>query len=240
MAEGFLTVDASTVIATQLNQLLSERPQALLGPDEVRALLDAVKEHASGLIETIYPQPLSLAAITRLLRALLDDGVPIGHPLPIFASLSQAVQQTLEHDRLVELLRTDLGALIVGRICAPHERLPVVTLDAALEGMIVQGLHDPCTGQPVIEPDLARTIGERIAALIAARGPSAQLLALIVQPRARRALAALLKLRAPSCLVLSISELPPAQPIDVIEVIGGDPRPALALPQSDLLERTAA
>ncbi len=240
VAEGFLTVDASTVIATQLNQLLSERPQALLGPDEVRALIEAVKEHSSGLIETIYPQPLSLAAITRLLRALLDDGVPIGHPLPIFASLSQAVQQTLEHERLVELLRSDLGALIVGRICAPHERLPVVTLDASLEGMIVQGLHDPGTGQPVIEPDLARTIGERIAALIAARGPSAQPLALIVQPRARRALAALLKLRAPSCLVLSISELPPAQPIDVIEVIGGEPLPSPGLPQPELLERTAA
>jgi len=32
----------------------------------------------------------------------------------------------------------------------------VLTLDAALEGMIVQGMHDPVTGQPVIEPDLAR------------------------------------------------------------------------------------
>jgi flagellar biosynthesis protein FlhA len=74
IAEGFLTVDASTVIATQLNQLLGERPQALLGPDEVRAILDAVKEHASGLVETVYPQPLSLAALTRLLRALLEDG----------------------------------------------------------------------------------------------------------------------------------------------------------------------
>ena len=242
IAEGFLTVDASTVIATHLNQLLGDRPQALLGPDEVRSLLDGVKEHAAGLVETIYPQPLPLAAVTRLLRALLEDGIPIGHPLPILSSLSQAVQQTLEHDRLVEMLRSDLGALIVGRICAPHERLPVVTLDAALEGMIVQGLHDPGTGQPVIEPDLARTIGERIAALIAARGPGALPLALIVQPRARRCLATLLRMRAPSCLVLSISELPPAQPIEVIDVIGGEPPPPIGLPHPEFhdLERTAA
>ena len=234
IAEGFLTVDASTVIATHLNQLLGDRPQELLGPDEVRALIDAVKEHASGLVETIHPQPLSLAALTRLLRALLEDGIPVGHPLPILASLSRAVQQTTEHDRLVELLRADLGGLIVGRICAPGERLPVATLDAALEAMIVQGLHDPGTGLPVIEPDLARSIGERIAALVAARqqalGPAAPPIALIVQPRARRALAALLRLRAPSCLVLSISELPPAQPIEVIDVIGGEAPPAPALP----------
>ena len=234
IAQGFLTVDASTVIATHLNQLLAARPQDLLGPDEVRTIVDGVKERATGLVETVHPQPLSLAALTRLLRALLEDGIPIGHPLPILASLSQAVQLTLEHDRLVELLRADLGALIVGRICAPDERLPVVTLDVALEGMIVQGLHDPATGQPVIEPDLACSIGERIAAIIAARqnslGASAPPIALVVQPRARRALAALLRLRAPSCLVLSISELPQAQPIEVIEVVGGEPQAFGALP----------
>jgi flagellar biosynthesis protein FlhA len=235
IAEGFLTVDASTVIATHLNQLLSERAQDLLGPDEVKTLLDAVKEHSAGLVETIHPQPLSLAALTRLLRALLEDGIPIGHPLPILSSLSQAVQQTQDHERLIELLRADLGGLIVGRVCAPDERLPVITLDAALEASIVQGMHDPTTGQPVIEPDLARTIGEHVAGLVAERGAGATPIALIVQPRARRALAALLKLRAPSCLVLSIAELPPSQPIEVIDVIGG-PQPqrqAPGLPRPD-------
>jgi flagellar biosynthesis protein FlhA len=32
----------------------------------------------------------------------------------------------------------------------------------------------------------------------------------------------LLRLRAPQCAVLSISELPPSQPIEVIDVIGGE------------------
>jgi flagellar biosynthesis protein FlhA len=237
IAEGFLTVDASTVIATHLNQLLAERAQALLGPDEVKALLDAIKDHSAGLVETIYPQPLSLAALTRLLRALLEDGIPIGHPLPIFASLSQAVQQTLDHDQLVDLLRADLGGLIVGRICAPGERLPVITLDARLEGAIVQGLHDPATGQPVIEPDLARTIGEHVAALLAERGGRTPP-ALVVQPRARRALAALLRLRAPGCLVLSISELQPTQPIEVIAVIGAELPPTTE--ETAILEGIAA
>ncbi|MCP5385616.1 MAG: flagellar biosynthesis protein FlhA [Novosphingobium sp.] len=231
VAEGFLTVDASTVIATHLNQVLGERAQALLGPDEVRAILDGVREHAAGLVETIHPQPLSLAALTRLLRALLEEGISIGHPLPILSSLSEVVQQTLEHDALVELLRADLGALLVARICAPGERLPVLTLDARLEAAIVQGLSDPVTGQPVIEPDLARSIGEHAATLVAQRGAGAPPMALIVQPRARRALAALLRLRAPSILVLSIAELPPEQPIEVVAVIGGSVPAAPALPQ---------
>ena len=223
IAEGFLTVDASTVIATH----------ALLGPDEVRALLDKVKEHAAGLVETVYPTPLSLAAITRTFRALLEDGIPIGHPLPILAALSEAVQLTQDHDRLIDLLRADLGAMMVGRICAPTERLPVITLDAGLEAVIAQGLIDPATGQPVIEPDLARTIGSGVADILARRqrdlGQNAPQVALITQPRLRRALAALLRLRAPACLVLSIAELPETQPIEVISVIGGE-KPTLTLP----------
>ncbi|MFM5886009.1 MAG: FHIPEP family type III secretion protein, partial [Novosphingobium sp.] len=242
VAEGFLTVDASTVIATQLNQLLAERPQLLLGPDEVRAILDAVKEHSASLVEAVHPQPLSLAALTRLLRALLEDGIPIAHPVPILSSLAAALQQTQDFDRLVDLLRADLGGLIVGRICPPGQRLPVITLDAQLEGAIVQGLSDPVTGQPVIEPDLARSIGEHVAALVAERSPGAPLPVLVVQPRARRALAALLRLRAPQCTVLSIAELPAAQPIEVIAVVGGPPPapPALAAPQTQADESLAA
>jgi flagellar biosynthesis protein FlhA len=237
IADGFLTVDAGTVIATHLNQLLSEHPQALLGPDEVRAIIETVKDRSPGLIETIHPNPLSLGALTRIFRALLEDGIPIGHPLPILTALSQAVQQTVDHDRIIELLRAELGAMIVGRICGPHDRLPVLTLDAGLEQMILQGLIDPMTGQPVIEPDLARGIGDRIAGITAERGGQATPLALIVQPRARRALAALLRMRAPQCTVLSIAELPPSQPIEVIEVIGGAPQPTqLALPEPQLAE----
>lgn len=226
IAEGFLTVDASTVIATHLNQVLGDRPSALLGPDEVKSILEGVKDRSAGLIETIHPQPMSLGALTRLFHALLDDGISIAHPLPILSALSQALQQTTDHERLIDLMRADLGNMIVGRACGPNDRLPVVTLEAGLEQMIVSGMHDPATGQPVIEPDLARGIGERVSDLIAERGPGAPPIALIVQPRARRPLASLLRLRAPNCLVLSIAELPPSQPIEVITVIGGEaPQP---------------
>ncbi len=234
IAEGFLTVDASTVVATHLNQVLGERPQALLGPDEVRAILEGVRERAPGLVETVHPAPITLGAMTRLLHALLEDGVSIAHPLPILSALAEAVLQTTDHDKLVDLVRANLGGLLVSRICGPSERLAVLTLDGALEQMIVGGMHDPVTGQPVIEPDLSRSIAERIAAIIAERGPAAPPVALIVQPRARRALAALLRARAPQCAVLSISELPPSQPIEVIEVVGAaEPDPS-AMPPQDL------
>jgi len=221
VAEGYLVVDAESVVATHVNQLLSARPQQLLGPDQVRELLDTVKERHSQLVETITPQPLSLAQVTRLLRSLLSDGITLAHPIPVLSSLSQAAQQTTDHDMLVDMMRADLGPMLVGAICGPDEKLPVITLAAELEEMVLGGMQDPTTGQMVIEPDLARSIGERVSHLVAEMPPGATP-ALIVQPRARRPLASLLKLRAPGCAVLSINELPASQPIDVIAVIGGE------------------
>ena len=236
IAEGFLTVDASTVIATHLNQLLVARGAALLGPDQVRELLESVKETAPGLIESIHPQPLALAALTRLFRDLVNDGLSIAHPLPILSSLSAAVLQTLEHDRLIDLVRSDLGALITGRICGPAERLPVITLDAELEGAIVRGMHDPATGQPMIEPDLARSISDEMGLLLSSRPNPDVAVALIVQPRARRAMAMLLKQRVPACHVVSISELPADQPIEVFAIIGGKASETRALAAPDLIQ----
>lgn len=222
IAEGYLTVDAGTVVATHLNQMLSLQPEQLLGPDQVHDLLQSVREHAAQLVETVHPQPLSLAALTRLFRSLLKDGIPISHPLPILSSLSVGVQRTLDHDQLIDLVRADIGGLIVGRHCSPNMPLPVITLDARLEDTILQGLRDPASGEPVIEPELARNIGERIAQLCASRKPGECQPALIVQPGSRRAMTSLLRLRAPSCLVLAISELPPSQPIEVLAVVGDE------------------
>ena len=39
------------------------------------------------------------------MRSLLADGISLAHPLPVLASLSQAAQQTTDHDRLIDMVR---------------------------------------------------------------------------------------------------------------------------------------
>lgn len=238
VAEGFLAVDATTVIATHCNQLLLPRASDLLGPEEVRELIEAVRDKAPGLIEAVHPNPLTLAVLTRILRSLLADGIGIGHPGPILTSLAFSSQKTQDFGELIDQLRIDLGAQIVARICPPGAPLRVVTLDAALEGAILGGLTDPASGQPLIEPGCGRHIAERVVDLVA---QSAEGLALVCQPPARRPLAALLKARAPQCLVLSINELPATQPVNVVEVIGEKPaNEAPTLQPSNRIEELAA
>ena len=229
IAEGFMAVDPSTVIATHANQALLSQADDLLGPEEVRELIDALKETAPALVEAVHPDPLNLAALTRILRALIADGIGLAHPQPLLTSLAIALQKTQEFDALIDTVRADLGARLIARICDPGEPLKVVTLDANLEGAILGGVSDPATGQPLIEPDGGAMIVEQINAIIARVNAP---VALIVQPPVRRALTRLLKQRASRCAVLSINELPATQAVDVVGLIGGEvtPPPQPALP----------
>ncbi|MEO0464079.1 MAG: flagellar biosynthesis protein FlhA [Pseudomonadota bacterium] len=230
VAEGFMAVDASTVIATHANQALLGQAAELLGPEEVRELLDAIKDSAPSLVEAVHPDPLSLAALTRIFRALIADGIGLAHPQPLFTSLAMALQKTQEFEPLIDAVRVDLGALLVARVCAPGEVLKVVTLDAALEGAILGGMSDPATGQPLIEPECGAMICDRLSTLIEEHNDS---LALIVQPPARRALARLIKQRVSRAIVLSISELPASQSVEVVGLIGHENAPARALAQPE-------
>ena len=230
IAEGFLAVDSSTVIATHASQVLLAHSAELLGPEEVRELLDALKDRAPALVEAVHPEPLSLAAMTRILRTLIADGIGLTHPQPIFTSLALALQTTQDFDALIDAVRADLGARLVARICEPSDPLKVATLDAALESSILGGMTDPATGQPIVEPDCGAMIARRINAMITETDSA---IALIVQPPARRALTALLKQRASRCLVLSINELPATQAVEVLGVIGGDQPVPDTLPSAD-------
>ncbi len=226
-AEGFMCVDASTVVATHANQELLAQCYQLLGPSEVNAVIEDLKARAPALIDAVHPDPLSLAALTRILRALLADGIGLNHPQPLFTSLALGLQTTQDFDAVIDTVRADLGARLVARAALPQERLKVVTLEANLESAILGGMIDPSTGQPLIEPDCAGMIVEKVnSAIKEAGGP----IAMVVQPPARRAVAGLLKQRAARALVLSINELPPAQPVEVIAVIGQDQPPATGLP----------
>ena len=229
VAEGFLVVDPATVIATHANQALLAEAHQLLGPDEVREWVDGLKARAPALVEAVHPDPLPLAALTRTLRALMADGIGLAHPQPLFTALALALQKTADFDAVIDAVRADLSGRLVARIAGPDQPLKVVTLDAGLEAAILGGMVDPATGQPLIEPDCGAMILRDINAIADAEGGA---LALIVQPPARRALAALLKLRAPRCLVLSIAELPASQPITVVGTIGAaSEAPVLAAPE---------
>jgi flagellar biosynthesis protein FlhA len=198
IAEGFLVVDPATVIATHANQALLAEAHQLLGPDEVREWVEGLKARAPALVEAVTPDPLTLPALTRTLRALLADGIGLAHPQPLFTALALALQKTSDFDAVIDAVRADLGARLIARIAAPGEPLKVVTLDAGLESAILGGMIDPATGQPLVEPDCGAMIAREINRIADAEKSA---IALIVQPPARRGRAARRKQPSTRCPV---------------------------------------
>jgi len=218
---GYTVVDAATVIATHLNQLVANSAAELFGMDEMQKLLDALKESAPQLVQGLTPQPLSLAQIAAAARALLSEGVPLKDFRRIAEALVDSARETVDPLPLVEAVRSRIGALIVQTIVPVRMPLPVITLDAELEGLLAQAVRVGPNAQHPFEPALAQRI-------VAAVGQAAQPLlntatrfAIVTSPIARRPLARLLKPHLPETPVMSFLEIPDGKPVEVMAIVGG-------------------
>ena len=224
---GYLVVDAGTVIATHLNHLLGVNAAQLLGPDEVQSLLDGLKERAAQLVAALTPQPLSLSALTQVLRGLLAENVPLKEFRRIAGAIAVAAQRTQDPDELIELIRPDLGGLIIQKLCGVREPLRVMTLDGSLEGLLGQAARADTSRRHIIEPDLGRRIVDALQGAAQPMIAEAKPFALVVQPAIRVAIRKLIRTCLPDTPVLSFFEVPEEKAVEVIAVIGA-PQPALA------------
>ena len=217
---GYLVVDPGTVIATHLNHVLIQNAADLLGPDEVQALLDGLKERAASLVASLCPQPVPLTTLTTVLRGLLQENVPLKEFRRIAAAIAVAAQRTLDAEEILELIRPDLGPLIIQRLCGVREPLRVMTLEGQLEALLGQAVRSDPSRRHTIEPDLGRRIAE---ALQRAAGPliaEAKPFALVVQPAIRVAIRKLVKTILPDTPVMSFFEVPEDKAVEVVAVIG--------------------
>ena len=224
--QGYLVVDSGTVIATHLNHALGANSADLLGPDEVQSLLDGLKDRNPQLVAALAP--LSVTALGTVLRGLLAEGIPLKEFRRIAAAIANAAQRTHEAHEIVELIRPDLGGLIIQKLAGVREPLRVMTLEGGLEQLLGQAMRaDP--SRAVIEPELGRRIVDALQAAAQPLIAEAKPFALVVQPAIRVAIRKLVRSILPDTPVMSFFEVPEDKAVEVVAVIGGaTPQQALA------------
>ena len=216
---GYLVVDPGTVVATHLNHALGSHSADLLGPDEVQALLDGLKERSPQVVAALTPQPLSLTTLTQVLRGLLAEGISLREFRRIASAVAGAAQHAQAAEDIVELIRPELGGLIIQKLCGVREPLRVMTLEGGLEGLLGQAMRaDP--GSRVIEPELGRRIVDAVSRAAQPLLAEAKPFALVVQPSIRLAIRRLVKTCLPDTPVLSFFEVPEEKQVEVVAVIG--------------------
>lgn len=225
---GFLVVDAGTVMATHLNHLLGANATDLLGPDEVQSLLDGLKERGPQLVASLTPNPLPLTTLTQVLKGLLAENIPLKEFRRIAQAIAVAATRSADAEEIIELIRPELGPLIIQKLCGVREPLRVMTLEGQLEGLLGQAARADASRRHVIEPDLGRRIVEALQQAAQPLIAEAKPFALVVQPAIRIAIRRLVKTVLPDTPVLSFFEVPEEKAVEVVAVIGAPQQQALA------------
>ena len=217
---GYTVVDASTAIATHLNSILFQAAPELLGHDEVQQLLDKTAERSPKLIENLVPNKLSLATVTRVLQNLLRDGVSIRDMRTILEVLNEEGAKIQDSDELTALVRPKLGRMIVQSLVDMTEEMPVITLDPQLEQMLhnaVQQSHQ--TKTLTIDPELAESLFKSMRQETQKIEEQGKPAILVVSPAVRAWLANLARPRIPDLTILSYTEIPEDQAVNVIATV---------------------
>lgn len=217
---GYTVVDAPTAIATHLNSILYQAAPELLGHDEVQQLLDKTAERSPKLIENLVPNKLSLATVTRVLQNLLRDGVSVRDMRTILEVLNEEGATIQDPDELTALVRPKLGRMIVQSLVDMTEEMPVMTLDPQLEQMLhnaVQQSHQ--TKTLTIDPELAESLFRSMRQETQKIEEQGKPAILVVSPAVRAWLANLARPRIPDLTVLSYTEIPEDQAVNVIATV---------------------
>ncbi len=154
---GYTVVDASTVVATHLNQLLLKHLHEFLGHEEVQQMIERLGSFAPKLADALVPESVPMSTLIKVLKGLLMEGVPVRD----FRSIAEAVVANAGlvkgQEKLTESVRSALSRTIVHEIYGSEQNLPVTTLDAQME-QILNGSLTPQSGDLTLEPGLAEQL----------------------------------------------------------------------------------
>ncbi|MED5526675.1 MAG: flagellar biosynthesis protein FlhA [Pseudomonadota bacterium] len=216
---GYTVVDAATVVATHLSQLLANNAAQLLGHEEVQNLLDMLAKKAPKLVEGLIPDIMPLGILVKVLQNLLHEGVPIRDMRTLVQTMVEYGPKSQDADVLTAAARISTKRLLVQEIFGPVAELPVITLSPELEQMLHQTLQ--AGGENAgLEPGLAERLQKSLENAANQQEMNGQAAVLLTSGVLRGSLARFVKYSIPGLRVLSYQEVPDDKQIRIVSSIG--------------------
>ncbi|MBD3585319.1 flagellar biosynthesis protein FlhA [Salinimonas sp. HHU 13199] len=217
---GYTVVDAATVVATHLSQLLTNNAYQLLGHEEVQQLLDMLAKSNPKLVEGLVPDILPLSTVVKVLQTLLFEGVPIRDMRTIVQTLSEYGTKSQDPDVLVSAVRISLKRLIAQEICQGTPEIPVITLAPELEQMLHQSLQAGGEDGAGIEPGLADRLQKSLQQASQQQELAGEPAVLLTSGMLRPVLSRFFKYSVNGLNVLSYQEVPDDKQIRIVSSVG--------------------
>ena len=141
--KGYTVVDAATVLATHLTEMLKTNVADLLSYAEVHKLLKELPKEQGELIKDIVPSQITYTGIQRVLQMLLAERISIRDLGTILEGIADGLSFTRNYAALTEHVRTRLARQICAQHTTPAGYLPLISLSPKWE----QGFAESLTGQ---------------------------------------------------------------------------------------------
>jgi len=218
--QGFTVVDATTVLITHLIEFIKNHAHELLGRQDVKELIDVVKETDPSVVEDLVPDALTLGEIQKVMQNLLRERIPVRDLVTILEALSDGVRVSRDQDYLTQYVRIALGRTIC-QMHSNHEgKIFVITLEPMLEQKIADSIQPVQEGgYPVLEPGKAQSIIGQLTSLWEKVSLEGIQPVLLCSAKVRLPFRRLIERYVPQIHVMSISELVADVEIESVGVV---------------------
>ncbi|PWG63661.1 flagellar biosynthesis protein FlhA [Sediminicurvatus halobius] len=217
---GYTVVDASTVVATHLSQVIHDHAHQLLGHDETQKLLDLLAQQQPKLVEELVPNTLPLSVVVKVLQTLLEERVPLRDMRTIVETLVNFGGRTQDPAQLTQHVREALGRMIVQHVGGLSKELPVITLEPQLEQLLQDTVQGVSQGAAGFEPGLAERLQRSLGDSARRQEMAGQPAVLLTSPQLRSWLYRLTRHASAGLHVLAYNEIPDDKQIRIVASIG--------------------
>lgn len=220
---GYTVVDASTVVATHLNQILHKHAHELLGHEEVQQLMQLLAKSSPKLAEELVPGLVSLSTLLKVLQALLQEQVPVRDIRTIAEAIANVAPKSQDPAAMVAAVRVSLARAIVQSIVGLKPELPVITLEPRLEQILLNSLQKAGQGSEdgiLLEPGMAEKLQRSLVEAAQRQEMLGKPVILLVAGPVRAMLSRFARLAVPSMHVLAYQEIPDNKQVTIVATVG--------------------
>lgn len=217
---GYAIVDPPSVVSTHLTEVIKRYAHELLGRQEVKSLIENVKETSPAVVEELIPQMMTIGEVQKVLMKLLKEKVSIRNLLVILETLADYASQTKDTEILTEYVRQALSRQITLQYTQQNESLQVITAGASLEKKVADSVHRSEQGSYLsLDPETSQTIYQKITEQVTQLQQSGIQPILLTSPAIRMYIRQFLERYFPDLTVLSYNELEPEIEIQSVGVV---------------------
>jgi flagellar biosynthesis protein FlhA len=218
---NYTVVEATAVIATHLTEVIKSHAYELLSRQDLKNLLDHLKQRVPALIEELIPTQVKPGELQKVMQNLLRERVPVRDLETILEIVGDFSTRTKDLEVLTEYVRHALARTICKQYVDEKDRLWCLTLDPAMEELINGHLERNERGTnntmpPVTAQKIVQQIGAKAGELTQA-GRSAVVLC---GPQIRAAVRRMIENSIPQMAVLGFNEIVSEVTVEAVAMVG--------------------